>query len=81
MIPGHTKFSPDLLFSRIAKSYYKLDVFNESDLQVISEQFSHVVIDHGGIVRMWREKVGEKYTSLPGIRDLQQSQCLRTKRL
>ena len=30
----------------------------------------HVAIDHGGIVRMWREKVGEKYTSLPGIREL-----------
>ena len=70
MIPGHTKFAPDLLFSRIAKSYYKSDVFNKDDLQLIAQQFSHVVIDHGGIVRMWREKVGEKYSSLPGIREL-----------
>ena len=29
-----------------------------------------VIIDNGGIVRTWREKVGEKYSSLPGIREL-----------
>ena len=69
LIPGHTKFGPDLLFSRVAKSYYKSDVFNESDLQLVAEQFSHVVVDHGAIVRVWTEKVGEKYTGLPGIRD------------
>ena len=56
-------------FSQIAKSYYKSDVFNENDLQLVAQQFSHVVIDHGGIVRMWREKVGEKYTSLPDLHD------------
>ena len=70
MIPGHTKFAPDLLFSHIAKSYYKCDVFNETDLQHLVEQFSLVVVDDGGIVRTWRETVGEKYSSLPGIRDL-----------
>ena len=70
MVPGHTKFAPDLLFSQIAKSYYKSDVFNETDLQLVVEQFSFVMIDNGGIVRTWREKVGEKYSNLPGIRDL-----------
>ena len=70
MIPGHTKFAPDLLFSHIAKSYYKSDVFNETDLQLIVEQFSVVVIDNGRIVRTWREKVGAKYSNLPGIRHL-----------
>ena len=33
MVPGHTKFSPDLLFSQIARLYYNSDVLNESDLQ------------------------------------------------
>ena len=70
MVPGHTKFAPDLLFSRIAKSYYKSDVFNETDLQLVVEQFGRVMTDSGGIVRMWREKVSEKYSNLPGIRDL-----------
>ena len=32
--------TPDLLFSQIAKSYYKSDVFNETDLQPIVKQFS-----------------------------------------
>ena len=32
MTPGHTKFAPDILFSHIARSYYKSDVFNETDL-------------------------------------------------
>ena len=70
MVSGHTKFAPDLLFLRIAKLYYKSNVFNETDLQPIVEQFSLVITDNGGIVRMWREKVGEKYSNLPGIRDL-----------
>lgn len=70
MTPGHTKFAPDILFSHIARSYYKSDVFNETDLRLIVEQFSTAVVDKGGIVRTWRENVGEKYTNLPGIREL-----------
>ena len=41
-------------------------MFNEDLLQ----QFSYVIVDSGGIVRTWREKVWEKYSSLPGIREL-----------
>ena len=48
MVPGHTKFAPDLFFSQIAKPYYKSD---ETDLQLVVEQFSFVMIDNGGIVR------------------------------
>ena len=70
MVTEHTKFAPELLFSQIAKSYYKSDVFNESDLHHLVEQFSRVMTDDEGIVRMWREKVGGKYSNLPGIRDL-----------
>ena len=33
LIAGHTKFSPDLLFSKIAKSYNSQDVFTTSELQ------------------------------------------------
>ena len=70
MIPGHTKFAPDILFAKIAKAFYTAEVFNEADLQQIAEQFALVILDNGGIVRTWREKVGEKYSSLPGIREL-----------
>lgn len=70
MIPGHTKFAPDILFAKIAKAFYSADVFNEPDMQRVVEQFALVVLDKGGIVRSWREKVGEKYSNLPGIREL-----------
>ena len=53
MVPGHTKFASDL-FSQIAESYYKSDVFNETDLRLVVEQFGLVMIDNGGIVRTWR---------------------------
>lgn len=32
MVPGHTKFAPDLLFSEIAHRFYKTDAFNTKDL-------------------------------------------------
>ena len=32
MVPGHTKFRPDLLLSRIANKYNKTDVFNIQEL-------------------------------------------------
>ena len=32
LIAGHTKFSPDLLFSKIAQTYNKSDVFNTEEL-------------------------------------------------
>ena len=70
MIPGHTKFASDVLFAKITKVFYAADVFNEAELKLIAEQFGLVILDNGGIVRTWREKVGEKYTSLPGIWEL-----------
>lgn len=69
MIPGHTQFAPDVLFPKIAKAFYAADVFNEAELKLIAEQFGLVTLDNRGIVCTWRE-VGEKYTSLPGIREL-----------
>ena len=45
LIVDHTKFSPDLLFSKIAKSYNRSDVFNTQELKEIICQYSEVVID------------------------------------
>ena len=39
-------------------------------MKLIVEQFALAILDSGGIVRTWREKVGEKYFSLPGIQEL-----------
>lgn len=35
LIAGHTKFAPDLLFSKIAKTYNKSDVFNTLELKEV----------------------------------------------
>lgn len=32
MVPGNIKFEPDVLFSYIANRFYKIDVFNTSEL-------------------------------------------------
>lgn len=78
MVLGHTKFAPDLLFSRIASAYHKSDVFNQADLELAALLYATVYVDRGRIVRTWREKVGEKYTNLPGIRGLHDFMCIAT---
>ena len=71
MIAGHTKFNVDRLFSKIAISYNRSDVFNVDDLATIAGMHANVIIDADGtIVRQWREKFGRKFTKLPGIRAL-----------
>ena len=47
MVPGHTKFAPDLLFSRIASAYHKSDVFNQADLELAAMSYATVCVDHG----------------------------------
>ena len=69
LIAGHTKFSPDLLFSRIAQTYNKSDVFTTAELGEIVARYATVVIDDGTMVCDWRS-VLTKYSKLPGIRSL-----------
>ena len=69
LIAGHTKFSPDLLFSRIAQTYNKSDVFMTAELGEIVARYATVVIDDGTMVCDWRS-VLTKYSKLPGIRSL-----------
>jgi hypothetical protein len=69
LIAGHTKFSPDLLFSRIAQTYNKSDVFCTQELQDVIALYADVTIDDGSIVCDWRNAM-TKYSKLPGIRSL-----------
>ena len=69
MIPGHTKFVPDQLFSKIAKTYNKSDVFTTVELQNAVLQYADVVVDDGNIVSDWRTKLS-KYSQFPGIHSL-----------
>ena len=68
LIAGHTKFTPDLLFSKIAATY-KSDVFNTKELQEVITVYADVVVDCGEIVCDWRTNMA-KYSKFPGIRSL-----------
>ena len=70
LIAGHTKFSPDLLFSKIAQSYNRSDVFTTEELKNIISLYAEVLIDEGGLVCDWRTPIGRKFSKLPGIRSL-----------
>jgi len=63
------KFSPDLLFSKIAQNYNWSDVFNTVELSGVISQFVDVIIDDGDIVCDWRKPMN-KYSKLPEIRSL-----------
>ncbi len=69
LIAGHTKFSPDLLFSKIAQTYNRSDVFTTQELKDIFALYADVFIDDGTLVCDWRNAMG-KYSKLPGIRSL-----------
>jgi len=65
----YDKFAPDLLFSNIAKTYAKSDVFTTDELSRIIGQYATVTEDDGEIVCDWRNSL-DKYSTLPGIRRL-----------
>ena len=69
LISGHTKFSPDLLFLKIAQTYNRSDVFTTEELGQIAGRYATVLHDDGTIVCDWRN-VLTKYSKLPGIRSL-----------
>ena len=67
LIAGHTKFASDL-FSNISQTS-RSDVFTTEELGEIVGRYASVVIDDGEKVYQWRNAL-EKYSALPGIRDL-----------
>ena len=54
LIAGHTKFTPDLLFSKLSQTFSQSDVFTTTELGKIAEQYAFVVIDEGERVYQWR---------------------------
>ena len=56
LIAGHTKFSPDLLFSKIAQSYNRSDVFTTEELKVaVISPYTEIIVDEGEIVQDSRD--------------------------
>ncbi len=64
-----TKFSPDLVFTKITKSYNRSDVFNTEELKRVIGLHADVVVDSGETVSDWRANQ-EKYSKLMGIRSV-----------
>ena len=72
LIAGHTKFDVDRMFSVTAKAYNSSDVFNTQELVDVMSQSDKIsgVIIGGNLISNWRNQVSQKYSKLPGIRDL-----------
>ena len=72
MIPGHTKFDVDRVFSITSKAYANSDVFTTAELATVMSESPEItaVVDDGKLVYPWRDRLSAKYTKLPGIRDL-----------
>lgn len=63
LVAGHTnyKFTPDLLFSKIAKSYNQSDVFSTNELKDVTACYANVTVDDGSLVYDWRDPLSNKY--------------------
>ena len=70
LLAGHTKFSPDRLFSLVANAYNREDVFTPEDLHRICSRFSTASIEDGTSILSWRSALVNKYSELAGVRKL-----------
>lgn len=68
IVPVHTKFDPDLLFSNTAHRFYNTDLFKTSEiLNVVSSCNSINREARPDDMRKWKQKLSEKYVSVPRI--------------
>ena len=68
MVAGHTKFCVDRLFSQVATTYNRSDVFNADDLGSVIAAHAPVTFDDGKIVKTWRSVLQKKYSKIDGVR-------------
>ena len=68
LLAGHTKFSPDLLFSKVAQSYNRSDV-----LDTVISPYAELTLDDGTLVGDWREVLSQKYSKVPGSQNFMTS--------
>ena len=67
---GHTKFAPDKLFSGIAKTFCKSDVFCVEMLDQIIQQYATSHLFTSRLMLHWKAPLKSKYLSIPGITDV-----------
>lgn len=44
MVPGHTKFKPDIIFSTISRAYHSQDIFDINDLVQAIQRFNFSLV-------------------------------------
>ena len=67
---GHTKFSPDRLFSSIAKTFYNSDVFCIEMLDRIVQQYATTHVFTSSHIKQWRASLQQKYSGIQGISEM-----------
>jgi hypothetical protein len=70
LLAGHTKFSPDRLFTLTGNEYNRSDVFTAEELLQICQKFSTASIATGSSIFDWRSAMAKKYSDLPGVRKM-----------
>jgi hypothetical protein len=68
MLPGHNKFPPDNLFSRIARTYYTSDVMITDDLIKIAGKYAQCHLATAHDLGAWSEVLKENFNKITGIK-------------
>jgi len=79
MLPGHTKFAPDRLFSRLSAAFRPNDLFEIRDITRLAKPFAtdtrEVTVEE---LRSWRDAIDTKYGDVKGVRALRWFRVHRT---
>lgn len=67
---GHTKFTPDRLFSSIAKTFYNSDVFCIEMLDNIVQHYATTHVFNSCHIKQWRVSLEQKYSGIQGISEM-----------
>lgn len=68
MVPGHTKFAPDLLFSQIASRFNITDVFKSEELRQVVRSCQATPVELPPTdMRIWKDDLALKYVAIPNI--------------
>ncbi len=68
LIPGHSKFSPDTLFSKIGNTFNCHDVFTVQELAGIIERHALCSVCDNISILCWKDHLSCKYLSFDGIK-------------
>ena len=68
LVPGHSKFAPDALFSKIGNTFNTHDVFNLQELAGIVERYALCTTFTHNSMLSWKDHFSLKYQPFKGIK-------------